>query len=326
MSLEAPRALPVAKPTGDVSRHMVMSPRRLAIGASVLVLPAVAAVAVTSGQPLPSTKPSSSVQMVGRGVASTAAPEFATTLTPDGRELYFNRASDDRGRLTIMTATRAGESWSTPTVASFSGTYRDVDPFVTPDGRRLYFSSDRPRSGRREPRFATWYVDRRGEGWGDPVDPGAPLNSEAGDVFVSVARDGLMLFTSSRLGASRIFSSRQLADRWEVPQPIALGTETDGGNPAIAPSGRFAVLVRTPAGGTADLFVSCRTSRGWGSARPIAAVNSPFAEFAPYIDAAEQTLYFTSERPGVVAETATGARPPGDLYRVSLLAAGISCP
>jgi Tol biopolymer transport system component len=269
----------------------------------------------------------SSPVIVGRGVISTDAPEFATTVTPDGAEIYFNRASADRSRLTIMTARRAADgSWSTPMVAPFSGTHRDVDPFVAPDGRRLYFSSDRPRAGGGEARLTTWYVDRIGDSWSPPVDPGAPLNSTDGDVFVSIARDGLLMFTSSRLGASRVFSSRQVDGRWQTPAPITFGSVVEAGNPAIAPSGRFAVLVRAAAGGSPDLFVSCRTVGGWGEPQVLANVNSPFADFAPFIDAREQALYFTSERPGVAAPPERGVRPPGDLYRISLEAAGIRCP
>ena len=147
----------------------------------------------------------SSLQIVGRGVISTEAPEFATSLTPDGREIYFNRASADRSTLRIMTARRSSDGgWTTPVVTPFSGEHRDVDPFVAPDGSRLYFSSDRPRRGGTEPRFATWYVERSGDGWGAPIDPGAPLNSATGEVFVSAARDGLLLFSSNRAGPPRI--------------------------------------------------------------------------------------------------------------------------
>lgn len=289
----------------------------VAIGALVVTREGVSSQSVASSPP----------ELVGRGLVSSDAPEFATTLTPDGREIYFNRASADRNRLTIMTARRAGDgTWTTPVVAPFSGTYRDVDPFIAPDGRRLYFSSDRPRAIGGEARFTTWYVDRVGDSWGSPIDPGPPLNSTLGDVFVSIARDGLLTFTSSRQGASRVFSSRQVDGRWQTPEPVAFGTVTEGGNPAVAPSGRFLVMVRVPAGGSPDLFVSCRTTRGWDEPRALSAANSPFADFAPYVDASEQMLYFTSERPGVVATPAQGTRPPGDLYRLSIDAAGIRCP
>jgi hypothetical protein len=86
------------------------------------------------------------------------------------------------------------------------------------------------------------------------------------------------------------------------------------------------VFVRSPAGGAADLFVSCRDGATWEAARALlAAVNSPFADFAPSIDAAERFLYFTSERPGLAGPVAAGTRRPGDLYRIGLAAAGVRC-
>ena len=227
-----------------------------------------------------------------------------------------------------MTARRQDDgSWSTPTVAAFSGVHRDVDPFVTPDGQRLYFSSDRPRRrGRRGP-FRHLVRGAHGQRLERPRRSGAPLNSDAGDVFVSVARDGLLVFTSSRLGASRVFSTREADGRWQPPRPLQFGAVTDAGNPAVAPSGRFVVLVRVPAGGSPDLFVSCRSGDGWAEPRALSAVvNSPFADFAPSIDVGERFLYFTSERPGVAGPVAASERPPGDLYRIGLTEAGVRCP
>jgi hypothetical protein len=301
-------------------------PRALRSAVAVSIV-AISGFSITAGRAWSQPAGGSSPEIVGRAVISTDAPEFATTLTPDGGEIYFNRASADRNQLAIMTARRVADgTWSTPTVAPFSGTYRDVDPFVAPDGRRLYFSSDRPRAGGGDARFTTWYVERIGDSWSAPVDPGPPLNSVDGDVFVSIARDGLLTFTSNRPGASRVFSSRQVDGRWQTPAPVTFGSVVEAGNPAIAPSGRYLVLVRVAAGGSPDLFVSCRTAVGWGEPQALSNVNSPFADFAPYIDASEQTLYFTSERPGVAAPPEKGVRPPGDLYRIALGAVGIRCP
>ena len=79
------------------------------------------------------------------GTISSELPEFAITFTPDGKEAYFNRTPPDRSELKIYRSVRSASGWSTPAVASFSGEFRDVDPFITPDGNRLYFSSNRPR-------------------------------------------------------------------------------------------------------------------------------------------------------------------------------------
>lgn len=262
------------------------------------------------------------------GLVSSAAPEFAITFTPDGRELYFNRASDDRSRLTIMRSVRNGDHWSTPSPAPFSGEYRDVDPFASPDGRRLYFSSTRPRTAGAEPGvFNTWYVERTAAGeWGAPIDPGAPLNSDSTDVFFSIAEDGTAAFMSGRDGPSRIYLSRLGADGWSVPRATTFGGSAEGGNPLIARDGRFMVLVLAGPADGADLHVSCRAGTDWERPVPLTAANSSFTDFAPAVDPSGEWLYFTSERPGVVAAVADSARPPGDIYRIRLSEAGARCP
>src|SRR4051812_38620386 len=86
--------------------------------------------------PVPLREP----RLFAPGVVSTEAPEFSLSFEPDGRTAYFNRTSPDRKQLTIHIARWTGERW-TSEVAPFSGTYRDLDPYVTADGRRLFFSS-----------------------------------------------------------------------------------------------------------------------------------------------------------------------------------------
>lgn len=92
-------------------------------------------------------------EIFGAGTISTAAPEFAASLTADGSTIYFNRISEDRSEILILTAHRLGDgSWSPAEKVPFTGVHRDVDPFITADGRRLFFSSNRPAPGEEEPR------------------------------------------------------------------------------------------------------------------------------------------------------------------------------
>ena len=64
----------------------------------------------------------------------------------------------------------------------------------------------------------------------------------------------------------------------------------------------------------------------WTELRALPApVNSPKLDFAPAIDASGATLYFTSERPGIVPAVPDSVRPPGDIYRIPLRDAGIDC-
>ncbi|HVT38216.1 MAG TPA: hypothetical protein VHE78_04190 [Gemmatimonadaceae bacterium] len=290
--------------------------------ALVLALVACAGQRAPARSPLPSQP-----LLLEPGVVSTALPEFAITIAPDGREMYFGRASADRSALTIMMTEKTPAGWSAPRVAPFSGAYRDVDPFISPDGRRLYFSSDRPRATSRVRTLSTWYVERTSAGWGAPIDAGQPLNSDSLSVFVSQSRSGTLLFSSRRDGHMRVYASKQEGARWGVPVPVSFGSIAEGvSNAVISPSGRFVVLVLDVPNRRSDLFVSCRAGAGWSEPRPLReGVNSRYADFAPAIDPEETLLYFTSERPGIVAARADSVRPPGDIYQISLRAAGVSC-
>lgn len=269
----------------------------------------------------------SGLAMVAPGIISTDAPEFAFTLSPDGKEIFFNRASADRSTLTIMVSTWRNGRWSRPVVAPFSGRYRDVDPFMTVDGKRLYFTSNRPTSPSATGSFDTWYVERASSGWNEPVNPGPPLNSDSAEFFVTGSRGGTLVFSSNRSGGQRIFASSAVAGRWTEPRAISYGATSEGvGNPAISPSGRFMLVTKEVPGRHTDIFFSCRISQEWGPLESLSPlVNSAYSDFAPAIDPGETAVFFTSERPGLVGAQPDSVRPPGDLYRVSLSQAGVNC-
>jgi Tol biopolymer transport system component len=265
-------------------------------------------------------------ELIGRGVVSSALPEFATSVSPDGNEFWFNRAAPDRSNFAIMLSRRAGGQWSEPVVAAFSGTWRDADPALAPDGKRLYFSSERPRTASAIRSWSTWYVERTATGWSEPIDPGPPLNSDSTDIFVSVTRAGEVVFSSDRQGPRRIFIASAAGRGFAVPRLLEPSFPDGPGNPAISPGGTLLIVTQSVEGRAVDLFYSCRTATGWTT--PVALpepVNSRYADFAPAIDAAEQVLYFTSERPGIVGAQPDSVRPPGDLYQVKLRDAGVAC-
>lgn len=259
------------------------------------------------------------VEMIGEGVISTEAPEFAAAFTPSGDTLFFTRASRNRDDLGIMFSVRDSAGWSEPAVAPFSGGgHRDVDPFVTPDGSRLYFSSDRPAPvGASD--MNTWWVDREAEGWSEARTAGPPLNSPASDVFVSTTRDGTLYFSSRRGGRTQaVYRTRPTEEGWERPEPLAFESLESAGNPLVGPDGDFLVLTSIPPGGSPDLYLSCPEGDGWSEPKRLPkGINTGSAEFAPALHPVDSTLVFTSERPGVVAEPPESGRPPGDLYRAA---------
>ncbi len=279
------------------------------------VLTATACISTTEDGP---TTP----EIFGSGVISTTAPEFGITFATDGRTLYFNRTSPDRSRITMMESRLIDERWTAPSPVVFSGSSRDLDPFVSPDGKRLYFSSDRPTSETDSSRdFNTWFVELLAEGFGEPQLLPEPLNTSATEVFASVTRTGALFFSSDRDGVLRIY--RGLLTDPEAPVELVsvdLNTgETGAGNPLVAPDEQFLLFTTTHAAGRggSDVYVTHRARDGWLPAEPLGGgVNSPFADFAPALSPDGRLVYFTSERPGVVPGGPDGERPPGDIYRV----------
>jgi WD40 repeat protein len=255
-------------------------------------------------------------QIFGRGAISTEAPEFSIAFSHDGATAYFDRATPDRSRFSIVASRFERGAWQPATPLAFStGEYRDADPFASVDGTRLYFSSNRPIGDRKD--WNTWYVERRGDGWSEPIAAAGPLSGPDDEVFVSFARDGTAYFASSKSGGGELYRAHG-----DVAEPLAINFEGKKSNPAISPDGDVLVFAMDgPSGlGGADLYASRLIAGAWTTPVNLAAANSPFADFAPSISADGRYLFFTSERPGIAPAQAEG-RPPGDIYQIDLAAA-----
>jgi hypothetical protein len=277
----------------------------------------------------PAEEKSIEAQLVGEWLISSEYPEFATSVNEEQDLLVFNRTIPDRSKMWIMYTQRKGDMWIGPDTMPFSsGQYRDVDPFLAHDGKRLYFSSNRPISADSTAagEFNTWYVERVGDAWSEPINPGYPLNSDSTEIFISMTQSGNAYFVSERGPGRIIMVSKYENGAYQKAKDIELklrGELIYASNPCIASDESFLIVAsRDPQGnGTPDLFVSWHEKGQWSELINLGeAVNSPYAEFAPGLSKDDQVLYFSSERPGLVPAQGAGVRPPGDIYRVDIQA------
>jgi len=260
--------------------------------------------ASTAPSPAASTAPSASPDtatpsVFGQGVISTDAEEWRVSFSPDGETAYFARSDGffpQTRDATIMESTLVDGAWSEPVVASFSGEFPDIDPWVSPDGESIYFSSIRPVN--EEPRrdAELFRVDREGDGWSEPVHLAA-LGSESDELGLSIAEDGIAIFASDRPdgGDWDLYSAAPEGDGFAAPEPIAaLNSGVWEFNPAIDASGTtliFTSINRPGGSGLGDLFVTKRDGDAWSEPQPLP-LNTGADEYHPSLSPDGGTLYF----------------------------------
>lgn len=240
----------------------------------------------------------------GVGIFSTDAEESALNLTPDGARVYFARSRVwfPASRIAaIFAVDRREGGWSEPIAAAFSRGFSDVDPVVAGDGATILFSSMRPAGGRPRKDFDLWSVRVHGGGYAPAEHLGPAVNSEADDLYPSLARDGTLYFGSERAGGAGgwdLYRARRLPDG-SYAEAEALGppinTDAWEYNPAIAPDGSFLVftgLDRPGGSGAGDLWIAERDGEGFAAPKPLRAVNTPTEEYHPTLSPDGRTLFF----------------------------------
>lgn len=264
----------------------------------------------------PDARAAATGELVGAGVVSTGLQETSVALTPDGNTLYFMRSDLSEADDTIMVSRRAGNRWSTPRVAAFSGQWHDSEPTLTADGRRLYFVSNRPTHAGGAPVTAAmggqtfagtnlWYVERQARsGWSAPVHVDGALNDGAMIYNPSVAANGDIYFSAHRADSGKayqIYVARRRGSGHAAPERVPLGDlARNRMDPAVDPAGRFLLYAgdEGDALGRADIYIAFRQPDGrWGKPERLAGdINSRALENAPSLGPGFGELYLSSAR------------------------------
>ena len=121
-------------------------------------------------------------------------------ISANGSEIYFSLQGYQGELSTIVSANSSNGKYSKPQVASFSGKYHDLEPFLSVDGLRLYFSSDRPldNTSNELKDYDIWYVERKTlkDEWSNAMNVGAPINTKDNEFYPSITLSNNLYFTS----------------------------------------------------------------------------------------------------------------------------------
>ena len=251
--------------------------------------------------PTPLTEP----KLFGEGIISTGYYDTHPAFTADGKTLYFLRSTPNFNLWTILVTNFSNGKWAIPEVASFSGRYSDADPFITPDGSRLYFISNRPVAGKAKPDLDIWMVEKTAKGWGEPSNPGAPINSPGSEWYPTLAANGTIYFGSDREGGkgrTDLYRARLVNGKYEAAENLGetINTAFNEFEPLIAPDESFLIFMaggRPDGRGGFDLYISYNRNNEWTKPENLGdKINSTGNEYSPTISPDRKYFFWASTR------------------------------
>ena len=255
-----------------------------------------------------------------KGAAVPFAPNVFTqfvnvrdfTIMPKENEAYFTLLSPLGELSVIMTMNRENDTWDEPKIASFSGQYIDLEPFLSPDGLKLYFASNRPvsKDSTTIKDFDIWYVERDkfNAEWSQPINIGAPVNSSYDEFYPSITLSNNIYFTAIKEGMNGqddIFMSEWKDNAYSEPMALGATINTKGAefNSFVAPDESYILFSgwRRPDGvGSGDLYISKYNNGEWQTATNLGAdINSKSIDYCPFVNTETGTLYFTSRKSNI---------------------------
>ncbi len=232
------------------------------------------------------------------------------TMNRAATEAYFTIQSPNEEVSVIAKSMFSNGDWEFPSIAAFSGIYKDLEPFLSPNGRRLYFVSNRPLndSSTAVKDFDIWYVERASTDspWSNPTNMGAPINTEHNEFYPAIAKNGNLYYTCdcpNAMGRDDIYFSAYVNGKYTAPTPLDENINSEGFeyNAFISEDDSYLIFGgynREDGQGSGDMYISFKDASGkWSRAIPLPSpINSKYMDYCPFVDEQQQTIYFTSRR------------------------------
>jgi len=196
-------------------------------------------------------------ELFAPGIVSTGMFTRDVAITPDGKEIYFCVGIGNYTYSTILYTRMLDGKWMPPEIVPFSGGpgVMDFEPALSADGSKLFFLSNRPDGDEAVGDQDIWVVDRNGDTWGEARNLGEPVNTDGGEFFPSLTRDGTLYFTRNAKGSglNQIYRSRWTGNEFQEPEllPEEVNCGTNRFNAFVAPDESYMIV---PAAGMSDAF------------------------------------------------------------------------
>ncbi len=253
------------------------------------------------GQNPPGLKP----EKFAPGIISTDGHEQNGIFTPDGREFYFTKVTENREYMTYI-MNKSNDGWGEAEVSDLYRIYNGGEVFIEPNGKKLFFRAIISRTPLNGDIFCCKKTE---DGWGVPFNIGEKINSQGVEGYPSVSRDGTLYFYSVRedtFGNADLYFSKVKDGEYAAPLNLGptVNTEYNEYNPSISPDGSYLIFNSSDRPGILgrghDLFISFRNKDGsWSRAINMGEeINSPQSDYSAIISADGKYIFFSSSRSG----------------------------
>lgn len=147
---------------------------------------------------------------------NTSFYEGAPSVSADGKHLYFTRNASEKesfktgkhgkhnissggvNTLEILVAEQVDGKWANPTQLEFNDTEHSyTHPCISPDGNTLYFVSNREGG---YGGYDIYRSEKTANGWGEPINLGADINSDQNEMFPFLFDDKLYFASKGHVG------------------------------------------------------------------------------------------------------------------------------
>ena len=257
------------------------------------------------GQTLPGDEP----ELFAPGFINRGLYTRDVTINPEGDEFYFTVTFGNFTYSAIMFTRLVDGQWTEPEIAPFVDLdYLNIEPFISPDGKKLFFLSNRPLPDDPENKKNAdiWVVDRTEDGWSEPYNLGAPVNTEEDEFFPAVTEDGTIYFSRSprMRRPTHLYRSRLVEGVYQEPEklPDIVQVGNSRFNSFIAPDESYMIFCshgHDNSIGSTDYFISFRNDDDeWTVPLNLGKrINTTDGtEYSPYVSPDGRVFFYMSSR------------------------------
>ncbi len=233
--------------------------------------------------------------------------EYGSVFSANGDEFFYG--VDTGGKAEIRYMKLQHNKWSAPVKLIFSEENSFNDPFLSPDETRLYFISDLTMNGSNEQKdYDIWYVERKENGWSQPINAGEAINSSKNEYYMSFTNEGTMYFSSNAKADPHqgnnfdIYASKNNSGEFQIPQKLdgSVNTPNYEADVFVAYDESYLIFssVRSDGYGNGDLYISFKNGDNtWTQAKTMGdIINTSGHELCPFVSKDEKYFFYTSDK------------------------------